>query len=253
MFRLDGKVALVTGASGGIGSAIARALHGQGACVVLSGTREQVLRDVAASIARDAGTDEGRLHVCTADLSDAAAADVLVATAEEKAGAPLDILVNNAGLTRDTLAIRMKDEDWSRVMDVDLSAPFRLSRATLKGMLRRRSGRIVNIASVVGVTGNAGQVNYSAAKAGMIGMSKSMAQEAGARGVTVNVVAPGFIQTAMTDVLPDAQKEKLVSAIPLGRMGQPDDVASAVVYLVSPQAAWVTGATLHVNGGMAMS
>ncbi|MEG3349796.1 3-oxoacyl-[acyl-carrier-protein] reductase [Novacetimonas sp. GS1] len=253
MFRLDGKVALVTGASGGIGSAIARALHGQGACVVLSGTREQVLRDVAASIVRDAGTDEGRLHVCTADLSDAAAADVLVATAEEKAGAPLDILVNNAGLTRDTLAIRMKDEDWSRVMDVDLSAPFRLSRATLKGMLRRRSGRIVNIASVVGVTGNAGQVNYSAAKAGMIGMSKSMAQEAGARGVTVNVVAPGFIQTAMTDVLPDAQKEKLVSAIPLGRMGQPDDVASAVVYLVSPQAAWVTGATLHVNGGMAMS
>ncbi|RBM09132.1 3-oxoacyl-[acyl-carrier-protein] reductase [Novacetimonas cocois] len=253
MFRLDGKVALVTGASGGIGSAIARSLHAQGAVVVLSGTREQVLRDVATAIASDAGTDEGRLHVCPADLSDAAAADALVAAAEEKAGAPLDILVNNAGLTRDTLAIRMKDDDWNRVMDVDLSAPFRLSRAALKGMLRRRSGRIVNIASVVGVTGNAGQVNYSAAKAGMIGMSKSMAQEAGSRGVTVNVVAPGFIQTAMTDVLPDAQKEKLTSAIPLGRMGQPADVASAVVYLVSAEAAWVTGATLHVNGGMAMS
>lgn len=250
MFRLDGKIALVTGASGGIGREIARALHAQGAGVVLSGTRQGVLEDVAAEIGAQGGAE--RVHVCAADLSDPAAAEALVAAAEEKAGAPLAILVNNAGLTRDTLAIRMKDEDWNRVMDVDLSAPFRLSRATLKGMLRRRSGRIINIASVVGVTGNAGQVNYSAAKAGMIGMSKSMAQEAGARGVTVNVVAPGFIQTAMTDVLPDAQKEKLVSAIPLGRMGQPDDVASAVVYLASAQAAWVTGATLHVNGGMAM-
>ncbi|MCE2573970.1 3-oxoacyl-[acyl-carrier-protein] reductase [Komagataeibacter sp. FNDCR2] len=250
MFRLDGKIALVTGASGGIGREIVRALHAQGATVVLSGTRLAVLEEVAASVGAQGGAE--RLHVCPADLSDAAAADVLVASAEEKAGAPLAILVNNAGLTRDTLAIRMKDDDWNRVLDVDLAAPFRLCRAVLKGMLRRRAGRIVNIASVVGVTGNAGQANYAAAKAGMIGMGKSLAQEAGARGVTVNTVAPGFIQTAMTDVLPDAQKEKLIGAIPLGRMGQPGDIAPAVVYLASDEAAWVTGATLHVNGGMAM-
>ncbi|RFD20990.1 3-oxoacyl-[acyl-carrier-protein] reductase [Komagataeibacter melaceti] len=250
MFRLDGKVALVTGASGGIGREIARALHAQGATVVLSGTRQAVLEEVAADIGAQGGAE--RLHVCPADLSDAAAADALVASAEEKAGAPLAILVNNAGLTRDTLAIRMKDDDWNRVLDVDLAAPFRLCRAVLKGMLRRRAGRIINIASVVGVTGNAGQANYAAAKAGMIGMGKSLAQEAGARGVTVNTIAPGFIQTAMTDVLPDAQKEKLVGAIPLGRMGQPGDIAPAVVYLASDEAGWVTGATLHVNGGMAM-
>lgn len=249
MFRLDGKVALVTGASGGIGREIASALHAQGAVVVLSGTRQAVLEDVAASIGAEGGAD--RLHVCPADLSDAAA-DALVACAEEKAGAPLAILVNNAGLTRDTLAIRMKDEDWNRVLDVDLAAPFRLCRAALKGMLRRRAGRIVNIASVVGVTGNAGQANYAAAKAGMIGMGKSLAQEAGSRGVTVNTVAPGFVQTAMTDVLPDAQKEKLVGSIPLGRMGQATDIAPAVVYLASDEAGWVTGATIHVNGGMAM-
>ncbi|MBB2202983.1 3-oxoacyl-[acyl-carrier-protein] reductase [Gluconacetobacter tumulisoli] len=248
MFRLDGKIALVTGASGGIGAAIARTLHGQGATVILSGTRQAVLDSVAAQIAPDGA----RAHVCPADLSDPAAADALVAAAEAAAGAPLDILVNNAGLTRDGLAIRMKDEDWNRVMEVDLAAPFRLCRAALKGMLRRRAGRIVSIASIVGITGNAGQANYSAAKAGMIGMSKSLAQEAGARGVTVNVVAPGFVQTAMTDVLAEAQREKLLAGIPLGRMGQPDDIAAAVAYLVSNEAGWITGTTLNVNGGMAM-
>ncbi|GBQ26432.1 3-oxoacyl-[acyl-carrier-protein] reductase [Gluconacetobacter azotocaptans] len=248
MFRLDGKIALVTGASGGIGAAIARTLHGQGATVVLSGTRQAVLDGLAAQIAPDGA----RVHVCPADLSDPAAADALVAAAEAAAGAPLDILVNNAGLTRDGLAIRMKDDDWNRVMEVDLAAPFRLCRAALKGMLRRRSGRIVSIASIVGITGNAGQANYSAAKAGMIGMSKSLAQEAGSRGVTVNVVAPGFIQTAMTDVLAEAQREKLLGGIPLGRMGQPDDIAAAVTYLVSDEAGWITGTTLNVNGGMAM-
>ncbi|MFS3136683.1 3-oxoacyl-[acyl-carrier-protein] reductase [Gluconacetobacter sacchari] len=248
MFRLDGKTALVTGASGGIGAAIARTLHAQGARVVLSGTREAVLAAVAADIAPDGA----RVHVCPADLSDPKAADALVAAAEVAAGAPLDILVNNAGLTRDGLAIRMKDEDWNRVLEVDLAAPFRLCRAVLKGMLRRRTGRIVSIASIVGVTGNAGQANYAAAKAGMIGMTKSLAQEVGSRGVTVNVVAPGFIQTAMTDVLPEAQREKLLAGIPLGRMGKPEDIAASVAYLASDEAGWITGATLNVNGGMAM-
>ncbi|MBB2162007.1 3-oxoacyl-[acyl-carrier-protein] reductase [Gluconacetobacter sacchari] len=248
MFRLDGKTALVTGASGGIGAAIARTLHAQGARVVLSGTREAVLAAVAADIAPDGA----RVHVCPADLSDPKAADALVAAAEVAAGAPLDILVNNAGLTRDGLAIRMKDEDWNRVLEVDLAAPFRLCRAVLKGMLRRRAGRIVSIASIVGVTGNAGQANYAAAKAGMIGMTKSLAQEVGSRGVTVNVVAPGFIQTAMTDVLPEAQREKLLAGIPLGRMGKPEDIAASVAYLASDEAGWITGATLNVNGGMAM-
>ncbi|NHO32750.1 3-oxoacyl-[acyl-carrier-protein] reductase [Acetobacter fallax] len=246
MFSLTSKVALVTGASGGIGAAIARQLHKQGATVVISGTRESVLAELAAELGNE------RVHAVTADLSDPAAADQLVARAEEAAGAPLDILVNNAGLTRDMLAIRMKDEDWNKVIDVDLSSPFRLCRAALKGMLRRRAGRIINIASVVGSTGNAGQANYTAAKAGLAGMTKSLAQEAGPRGVTLNVVAPGFIATPMTDVLPEAQKEKLVGAIPLGRMGTPDDVASAVLYLASDEAGWVTGSTLHVNGGMAM-
>ncbi len=246
MFRLDGKTALVTGASGGIGSAIAKALHAQGAKVVLSGTREAVIRDLAETLG------EGAFYAA-ANLSEPSEADALIARAEEVAGAPLDILVNNAGLTRDMLALRMKDEDWNQVLNVDLAAPFRLCRATLKGMLRRRSGRIVNIASVIGTTGNAGQANYAAAKAGMVGMSKSLAQEAGSRGVTVNVVAPGFIVTPMTDVLPDAQKEKLLSSIPLARLGQPEDVASAVLYLASDEARWVTGATLHVNGGMVMA
>ncbi len=203
MFRLDGKTALVTGASGGIGSAIASILHAQGARVVLSGTRESVIQQQADALG------EGRAFAAAANLSDAAAADALVAKAEEIAGAPLDILVNNAGLTRDTLALRMKDDDWNQVLDVDLAAPFRLCRAALKGMLRRRAGRIVNIASIIGATGNAGQANYAAAKAGMVGMSKSLAQEVGSRGVTVNVVAPGFIVTPMTDALPDAQREKL--------------------------------------------
>ena len=246
MFRLDGKTALVTGASGGIGSAIAKTLHAQGAKVVLSGTREGVIRELAEELG-------DRAFYAAANLSDPSEADALIAKAEEAAGAPLDILVNNAGLTRDMLALRMKDEDWEQVLNVDLAAPFRLCRATLKGMLRRRSGRIVNIASIIGTTGNAGQANYAAAKAGMVGMSKSLAQEAGSRGVTVNVVAPGFIVTPMTDVLPDAQKEKLLSSIPLARLGQPEDIASAVLYLASDEARWVTGATLHVNGGMLMA
>ncbi|QDH18075.1 3-oxoacyl-[acyl-carrier-protein] reductase [Swingsia samuiensis] len=245
MFSLSGKLALVTGASGGIGAAIVRHLHAQGATVVLSGTRESALKELADSLGE-------RVHIAVANLSDASEADGLVAKAEEIAGMPLDILVNNAGLTRDTLAIRMKDSDWSQVMTVDLESPFRLARSALKGMLRRRSGRIISIASVVGTTGNAGQANYAAAKAGIVGMSKSLAQEAGPRGVTVNVVAPGFIETPMTDVLPENIKEKLVGSIPLGRMGNPEDVASAVVYLSSEEAGWVTGTTLHVNGGMAM-
>ena len=245
MFRLDGKLALVTGASGGLGAAIATALHAQGAAVALSGTRFEALEALAAALGE-------RAHVCPADLSDPAAPDALVASAESQGGQGVDILVNNAGLTRDGLALRMKDADWNQVLEVDLAAPFRLCRAVLKGMVRRRAGRIVSIASIVGVTGNPGQANYAAAKAGMIGMSKSLAQEVGSRGITVNVVAPGFIATAMTDALGEEQKAKLRAAIPLGRMGQPDDVAAAVVYLASEQAAWVTGTTLHVNGGMAM-
>ena len=244
MFRLDGKAALVTGASGGLGAEIARALHGQGATVALSGTRRDALDALAAELG-------DRAHACPADLRDAGAADGLVAAAESACG-PLHVLVNNAGLTRDMLALRMKDEDWNTVLDVDLSAPFRLARAALRGMLKRRAGRIIGISSIVGATGNAGQANYAAAKAGLVGMSKALAQEVGSRGITVNVVAPGFIQTAMTDALTADQRTKLTGAIPLGRMGQPSDVASAVVYLASDEAGWITGATLHVNGGMAM-
>jgi 3-oxoacyl-[acyl-carrier protein] reductase len=244
MFRLDGKTALVTGASGGIGAAIARSLHAQGAIVVLSGTRRDALDTLAAELGEAA-------HVCPADLREPGAADALVAAAEA-AGGPLAILVNNAGLTRDMLALRMKDEDWQTVIDVDLTAPFRLSRAALKGMLRRRAGRIIGIGSIVGATGNPGQANYAAAKAGLVGMTKALAQEVGSRGVTVNMVAPGFIETPMTDVLTEAQKAKLSDAIPLGRLGQPADIAAAVLYLASDEAGWVTGATLHVNGGMAM-
>ncbi len=244
MFRLDGKAALVTGASGGIGASIARVLHAQGAVVVLSGTRAEALEALRAELGE-------RAHVCPADLREAAAADALVAAAESAAG-PLHVLVNNAGLTRDMLALRMKDEDWQTVLDVDLSAPFRLARAALRGMLRRRAGRIIGIGSVVGTTGNPGQANYAAAKAGLIGMSKALAQEVGSRGITVNVVAPGFVETAMTQGLADAQKERLVGAIPLGRMGQPADIAAAVAWLASDEAGWVTGTTLHVNGGMAM-
>lgn len=244
MFRLDGKIALVTGATGGIGEAIARALHAQGATVAISGRREAELARVAASLGE-------RVHVFPADLADPDAPARLVEAVEAAAG-QLDILVNNAGFTRDMLALRMGDADWSAVLEVDLTAPFRLARAALRGMLKRRSGRIISIASIVGVTGNAGQANYAAAKAGLIGMSKSLAQEVAPRGVTVNVIAPGFVKSAMTDALPEATRQALLGRIPLGRMGTPEDVAAAAVYLASDEAAWVTGATLHVNGGMAM-
>jgi 3-oxoacyl-[acyl-carrier protein] reductase len=244
MFDLSDRVFLVTGASGGIGAAIAEALHAQGGQVVLSGTRREALDGLANKLRE-------RVFVCPADLRDAGAADALIAGAEAAAG-PLYGLINNAGMTRDGLALRMKDEDWQAVLDVDLSAPFRLARAALRGMLRRRAGRLVQISSVVGRTGNAGQANYAAAKAGLEGMTRSLAQEVASRGVTVNAVAPGFVATAMTEVLPEAQKTHLLEAIPLGRMGRPEDIAGAVVYLVSDAASWVTGATIHVNGGMAM-
>ena len=244
MFRLDGKAALVTGASGGIGASIARALHAQGANVALSGTRRDALEALAATLGE-------RAFVCPADLRDATEPDALVTAAEAAAG-PLAILVNNAGMTRDMLALRMRDEDWQAVLDVDLSAPFRLARAALRGMLRRRAGRIINISSIVGSTGNAGQANYAAAKAGLIGLTKALAQEVASRGITVNAVSPGFIVSPMTDRLAEEQRTKLAGSIPLGRLGQPEDVAAAVAYLASDEAAWVTGATLHVNGGMAM-
>jgi 3-oxoacyl-[acyl-carrier protein] reductase len=244
VFRLDGRAALVTGASGGIGEAIAVALHAQGAAVALSGTRREALEALAGRLGE-------RAHACPADLRDPASADSLVAAAEERAG-PLHILVNNAGLTRDMLALRMADADWHSVLEVDLAAPFRLARAALRGMLRRRAGRIVNIGSIVGATGNAGQANYAAAKAGLIGLTKALAQEVAPRGVTVNAVAPGFVVTPMTEALSEQQRARIAGAIPLARLGQPPDVAAAVVYLASDEAGWVTGATLHVNGGMAM-
>jgi 3-oxoacyl-[acyl-carrier protein] reductase len=245
MFDLTGKTALITGATGGIGAAIAEALHRQGAAVALTGRREAELAALADKLGGE------RVLVAPADLSDPAAPAALVEKVEGTLGA-LDILVNNAGFTRDMLALRMGDADWNAVLEVDLTAPFRLARAALRGMMKRRWGRIVSIASIVGVTGNAGQANYAAAKAGLIGMSKSLAQEVATRGVTVNVVAPGFVKTAMTDVLPEAARTALLSRIPSGRMGAPEDVAGAVAYLASSEAAWVTGQTLHVNGGMAM-
>jgi 3-oxoacyl-[acyl-carrier protein] reductase len=240
MFDLSGRVALVTGASGGIGGAIAGALHGQGAAVILAGRREAPLADLAARLGE-------RTRVLVGDLTDPSAMASLGAEAGDA-----DILVNNAGITRDQLAMRMKDEDWQAVIDTNLGTAFRLSRALLKGMMKRRWGRIVNITSVVGVTGNPGQSNYAAAKAGLIGMSKAMAQEVASRGITVNCVAPGFIQTAMTDGLDEKQRDVLLGRIPAGRLGSGGDIAAAVAYLASEEAAYVTGQTLHVNGGMAM-
>ena len=244
MFDLSGMTALVTGASGGIGSAIAKALAGQGARVALSGTREDALKAVAAEL----GADHA---ILPCNLSDAAAVDALVPAAVEKLG-QLDILVNNAGVTRDNLAMRMKDEEWDQVIRVNLEAAFRLSRAALKPMMRAKFGRIISITSVVGVTGNPGQVNYAASKAGLIGMSKALAQEVASRNITVNAIAPGFISSAMTDALPDAQKDALLGRIPAGKLGAGSDIAAATVYLASREAGYVTGQTLHVNGGMAM-
>jgi 3-oxoacyl-[acyl-carrier protein] reductase len=244
MFDLSGKTALVTGASGGIGNQIARTLHAAGANVGLAGTRESVLQALADELGDGA-------HVLVADLSTAEGATELAAKAETAMGG-LDILVNNAGITRDGLAMRMKDEDWDAVLEVNLTSGFRLIRAALRGMMKRRHGRIIGITSVVGVTGNPGQANYAATKAGMIGMSKSLAQEVASRGITVNCVAPGFIATPMTDELPEAQKQALTQAIPVGRLGEGGDIAAACLYLASDEAAYVTGQTLHVNGGMAM-
>lgn len=245
MFDLTGKTALVTGASGGIGASIARALHAQGATVALSGTRVDPLNALAAELGE-------RTVVVPANLSDPASTEQLAKDAEAALGGRIDILVNNAGLTRDQLALRMKDEDWQAVLDVNLSAAFRLSRAVMRGMMKRRFGRIIAITSIVGVTGNPGQANYAASKAGLIGMSKALAAEVASRGITVNCVAPGFITSAMTDALGGEQKEKLLNGIPAGRMGDPAEIAAGVVFLASNEAAYVTGQTLHINGGMAM-
>ena len=244
MFDLSGKKALVTGASGGIGGAIAAALHAQGATVGLSGTKLPALEALAGRLGE-------RALILPADLADPATGDKLIADAESALG-QVDILVNNAGLTRDTIAIRLSDEDWQKVLDVNLTAGFRLARACLRTMMRRRWGRVIGIGSVVGHTGNPGQANYAAAKAAMVGMSKALAAEVASRNVTVNVVSPGFITTAMTEVLSDSIKQRLLEMIPSKRMGRPEEVAAAVVYLASEEAAYVTGQTLHVNGGMAM-
>lgn len=244
MFDLSGKGALVTGASGGIGAAIARTLHAHGAAVALSGTRAERLEALAGELGE-------RCHVVPADLSDADAVDALPAAAESALGS-LDILINNAGLTRDNLAMRMKDDEWQTVLDVNLTAAFRLSRAVLRGMMKARWGRIISVTSVVGATGNPGQVNYAASKAGLTGMTKALAQEVASRGVTVNCVAPGFIETAMTDALSEAQKEAIMARIPAGRLGSVDDVGVCALFLASDEAGYVTGQTIHVNGGMAM-
>ena len=244
MFDLTGKTALVTGASGGIGAQIARSLHGAGAVVALSGTRLEPLEALAAALG-------DRAPVLACNLSEPAQVEGLVKRAAEAMGS-VDVLVNNAGITRDGLAMRMSDDDWQSVMDVNLTATFRLCRAAVRGMMKARWGRIVNISSVVGTTGNAGQVNYAASKAGMVGLSKSLAAEVASRGITVNCVAPGFIETAMTDTLNDSQRAAILGAVPAGRMGTPQEIAAAVLYLASAEAGYVTGATLHVNGGMAM-
>jgi 3-oxoacyl-[acyl-carrier protein] reductase len=243
MFDLTGRTALVTGASGGIGAAIARQLHAQGASVIIAGRRREALDALAEALG-------ARVRVEVAELAEPDAAERLIAGAE--AAGALDVLINNAGLTRDNLALRMKDEDWQTVVDVNLSAAFRLSRGALRGMMRRRWGRIVNVTSIVAVTGNPGQANYAAAKAGMIGMTKALAAEVAGRGITLNCVAPGFIETAMTAALSEQQRARLLERVPVGRLGSGADVAAAVGYLVSDEAAYVTGQTLHVNGGMAM-
>ena len=244
MFDLKGKNALVTGATGGIGGAIAKALHGQGAAVALSGTNAEKLETLATELGE-------RVFVLPCDLRNRPAVAQLAETAEKTLG-QVDILVNNAGITHDNLFMRMKDEEWDQVIAVDLTAAFRLARAVLRNMMKKRWGRIISVTSVVGAVGNPGQGNYAAAKAGLAGMSKSLAQEVASRNITVNCVAPGFIATAMTDVLTDAQKEAVSGRIPAGRMGTPEEIAAAVVYLASEEAAYVTGQTLHVNGGMAM-
>jgi 3-oxoacyl-[acyl-carrier protein] reductase len=244
VFDLTGKSALVTGASGGLGGAIARALHKQGANVALSGTRREALDALAGELGE-------RTHVLPCDLADAPSVEALVPAAEA-ALSGLDILVNNAGVTRDNLFMRMKDEEWEQVIAVNLTAAFRLSRACLKGMMRRRHGRIIGITSIVGVTGNPGQGNYAAAKAGMIGMSKALAAEVASRSITVNCVAPGFIASPMTDALNDKQREGILANVPMGRLGVGADIGAAVVYLASAEAGYITGQTLHVNGGMAM-
>ena len=244
MFDLTGRNALVTGASGAIGGAIATALHAQGAAVALSGTRREALEALAAALGE-------RAHAVPANLGDAEETEALPGRVEEALG-DLHILVNNAGLTRDMLALRLSDDQWQSVIDVNLTSAFRLSRAALRGMMRRRHGRIINIASIVGVTGNPGQANYAASKAGMIGMTKSMAAEVAARGVTLNCIAPGFVRSPMTDALSEQQQAGLLERIPAGRIGEPADIAGAAVFLASDEAAWVTGQTIHVNGGMAM-
>lgn len=244
MFDLTGKTALVTGASGGIGGAIARALHGAGATVGLSGTRVEPLEALAAELGE-------RAHVLPCNLSDADAVDALPKRAAEAMGG-VDILVNNAGITRDQIFMRMSDEEWQSVIDVNLTSTMRLCRGVMRPMMKARWGRIINISSIVGATGNPGQVNYAASKAGMVGMTKSIAYEVASRGITANAVAPGFIATAMTDKLTDDQKDKINAQIPAARMGAPEEIAAAVLYLASEEAGYVTGSTLHVNGGMAM-
>ncbi len=244
MFNLTGKTALITGASGGIGAAIAKSLHAAGATIAISGTRQAVLEELKSQIGDN-------VHVLPCNLSNPEDVEKLIPAAEAAMGG-LDILINNAGITKDGLAMRMKDEDWQSVLDVNLTSNFRLCRAAMRGMMKKRWGRIINITSIVGVTGNPGQVNYVASKAGIIGMTKSIAQELAARNVTVNCVAPGFIATPMTDVLNDKQKQAILARIPAGRMGGPADIAAAVIYLASEEAGYVTGQTLHVNGGMAM-
>lgn len=244
MFDLSGKNALVTGATGGIGAEIVRALHGAGATVTISGTRAEKLQELASELG-------GRVHVVPANLAERDSVDALAKAATEAMGS-VDILVNNAGITKDNLAMRMKDDEWDTVLQVNLESAFRLMKGVMRGMMKVRWGRMVNITSVVGVTGNPGQANYAASKAGMIGMSKSMAQEVASRGITVNCVAPGFIATPMTDALTDDQKEAITKGVPSGTLGSPEDIAAAVLYLASPEAQYVTGQTLHVNGGLAM-